>query len=211
MYPALRLQQGRLQIVGIHQRTPNIPASFLPTCWPPSPCAQLSCARTTTGPPPHPAAFSRQRACPPPSWVDGGRATAGGSHVHATSIDQVGGQLYPDSLATPTPQTFSVASSPTDLLGVGVDPSGYLTGHALHPGPYPPGLSRHSSYGGFNHWFIYVPPSGLACRTQPVWQSQTVPALSGLLPPSPAFPRFRLPPASSCCCDSTTAKVSHLP
>jgi hypothetical protein len=46
---------------------------------------------------------------------------ADSSHVHMTSINQVGGQLYPDSLATPTPQAFSVASPPTDSLGYGVD------------------------------------------------------------------------------------------
>src|SRR3954464_5048767 len=58
---------------------------------------------------------------PLPSWVDGGRATADSSHVHVTSIDQVGAQLYPGSLATPTPQAFSVASPPTASLGFGVD------------------------------------------------------------------------------------------
>src|SRR6266496_584762 len=63
-----------------------------------------------------------------------------------------------------------------------------LAGHALHPGPYPPALSRHSSYGASPTGSLVVPPSDLACRTRPVWQSQTVPALSGLLPPSPAFP-----------------------
>jgi hypothetical protein len=117
-----------------------------------------------------------------------GRATAGGSHVHAASIDQVGGQLSPDSIATPTPQPFSVASPPTDSLGFGVDRRSPPAGHALHPGPYPPALSRHSSYGASTTGSLVVPPSGLACRTRPVWQSQTVPALSGLLPPSPAFP-----------------------
>jgi hypothetical protein len=49
------------------------------------------------------------------------RATADSSHVHLTSIGQVGGQLYPDSIATPTPQTFSMASPPTASLGFGVD------------------------------------------------------------------------------------------
>jgi hypothetical protein len=44
------------------------------------------------------------------------------SHVHQQPIGQVGAQLYPDSLATPTPQAFSVASSPTSQSGYGVDP-----------------------------------------------------------------------------------------
>ncbi len=66
--------------------------------------------------------------------------------------------------------------------------SNQSTGHALHPSPYPPALSRHSSYGASPTGSLVVPPSDLACRTRPVWQYQTVPALSGLLPPSPAFP-----------------------
>ena len=45
-----------------------------------------------------------------------------GSHVHQQPIDQVGAQLYPGSLATPTPQAFSVASPPDSLSGYGVDP-----------------------------------------------------------------------------------------
>lgn len=52
-YPALGLEQRELQRVGIHQRPPGIAASSLLSCWPPSPCTELSSARTTTGPPPH--------------------------------------------------------------------------------------------------------------------------------------------------------------
>ena len=44
-----------------------------------------------------------------------GRATADGSHVHHESIDEGGARLYPDSIATPTPQSFDVASPPTEL------------------------------------------------------------------------------------------------
>src|SRR6266540_3756472 len=36
------------------------------------------------------------------------------------------------------------------------------------------------------------------------------PGVVGAAPALPGVPRLRLPPASSCCCDSTTAKVSHL-
>jgi len=36
-----------------------------------------------------PATHSRQRTCPPPSWMDSGRATADGSHVHHT-LDRPG-------------------------------------------------------------------------------------------------------------------------
>jgi hypothetical protein len=64
-----------------------------------------------------------------------------GSHVHCEPIDQLGIQLCPGSLATATPQFFTVASPPASQTGYGVDlPE---TGcRALHPDPYPPDLSR---------------------------------------------------------------------
>jgi hypothetical protein len=37
------------------------------------------------------------------------------------SIGQRGAQLYSGSIATPTPQTFSMASPPAELPGFGVD------------------------------------------------------------------------------------------
>ena len=37
------------------------------------------------------------------------------------SIGQGGAQLYSDSIATPTPQSFGVASPPLELDGFGVD------------------------------------------------------------------------------------------
>ena len=64
------------------------------------------------------------------------------------SIDEGGARLDPDSIATPTPQFFDVASPPDRQPGFGVGPhrtSG--TGHALHTGPYPSGLSRYWTYG----------------------------------------------------------------
>src|SRR5918911_748575 len=68
-YPSLSPIQLMLQFIGVHQWPPGIPASSPPTCWPPSPSTELSSARTTTGPPPHPAALSRRRACPRPGWL----------------------------------------------------------------------------------------------------------------------------------------------
>jgi len=112
-----------------------------------------------------------------------------------SSIGQAGAQLYPGSIATPTPQTFSVASPPSAAHGFGVDHRHTPGRHALHPGPYPPDLSQalltrlqpliHSRYA-----------TDLASRTRTVWQYQHVPALSGLLPALTSAPRIRLPPAS---------------
>src|SRR5262245_56009582 len=128
-YPALRLIQGVLQLVGVHRRPPDIPVRQPLTCWPPSPCGRLSrpprravTPATTTGPPPHPQPSAgngpahRRAGCP------AARAAADGSHVHHASIGQGGAQLYSGSLATPTPQAFSVASPPEQEPGFGVDP-----------------------------------------------------------------------------------------
>ena len=66
-------------------------------------------------------------------------------------------------------------------------------GHALHPGPYPPDLSRWNSYGALTTDFSRA-PSRLACRTRTVWQYRHVPSLSGLLALTGAS-RLRLPSA----------------
>ena len=65
-YPNLCPAKGSGQLVGVHQRPPGLPVLRLPTCWPPSPCTCLSHARTTTGPPPRPAAIRGRHAYPPP-------------------------------------------------------------------------------------------------------------------------------------------------
>ena len=44
------------------------------------------------------------------------------SRVHCESIDQSGTQLCPGSIATATPQTFTMASPPTRQVGFEVDP-----------------------------------------------------------------------------------------
>jgi hypothetical protein len=49
---------------------------------------------------------------------------------------------------------------------------------------------------------LVVAPSCLACRTRPLWQSRTVPSLSGLLPPSLPPPRSGCPQLQPGCCDS---------
>jgi hypothetical protein len=94
-----------------------------------------------------------------------------GSHVHDSSIGQGDAQLYSGSIATPTPQAFSVASPPAFKPGYGVDDPRLTAGrrHALHPGPYPPDLSRCEGLRSFDHWFTCVTPSDLARRARAVW------------------------------------------
>lgn len=111
------------------------------------------------------------------------------------SIGQGGTRLYPGSIATATPQAFTVASPPTELDGFGVQTPHAASG-ALHTGPYPPGWSTASRLRGFEHRFTLVAPSDLARRTRAVWQFRHVPSLSGPLATLTGVPRLRLPPAS---------------
>jgi hypothetical protein len=182
----------------------------LPTCWPPSPCARLSRARTTTGPP----------SPPVPSADDGPIRTvqlgAGGWERHemvpvfdSESIDQLGTQLCPGSIATTTPQTFIVAFSPTRQAGYEVGRSSTRNGRALHPGPYPPDLSRRLAYGALTTGSCRI-PSDLARQTRPVWQYQAVPALSALLSTLPVVSRIRLRSASIGLLRQPNEKVFHL-
>jgi hypothetical protein len=80
---------------------------------------------------------SRRRACPPAAWPACQEGEQGWfpRSPHDRSSSEVP-NWCPGSIATPTPQTFSVASSPANLTGCGV---AHPAGRALHPDPYPPG------------------------------------------------------------------------
>src|SRR5918994_5791592 len=186
-YPSLRAIQRELPLVGIHRRTPGIPASALRACWSPSPCTRLSRARTTTRPPPHSTVIGRLRACPSASRPERREGDRGWFPRSPEPIDEGGVQLNPGSLATSTPQTFLVASSPAYPFRLQSHPSQPRDGCALQTDPDPPGSSRLDAYGASRTGSSRT-PSRLARRTRPVWQCQRVPALSGPLPPSPAFP-----------------------
>ena len=107
-YPRLGLNWTGPRSADVHQRPPRL-ASMLRAHWTPSPCARLSRARTTTGPPPHFAGIDRRQVFP--------AMTAGTSEVVPTftlePFNGVGAQLCPCNLATATPQSFTVASRPT--------------------------------------------------------------------------------------------------
>jgi hypothetical protein len=51
------------------------------------------------------------------------------------SIGQGGAQLYPGSIATTTPQTFTVASPPPELDGFGVQTPGLAAENLMHCRP----------------------------------------------------------------------------
>ena len=109
-YSALGPIQGQLRIVGIHRRAPGIPASSTANLLAPfAMCPPLACSDYYGASAPS-RAFGRRRAYPTVQ-LDAGRRER-----HETvpvfdseSIDQLGTQLCPGSIATTTPQTFIVA------------------------------------------------------------------------------------------------------
>ena len=170
-----------------------LPVPSLRTRWPPSPCGRLSRPRTTTGPPPHPGAISRRRACPPPAWLAGGE---GGSEMVPTfTTDRSTGSVPSFSPAASPRVRRRLSSWPPDrrtLTGFGVRSPGCRARVRCCPAHIHQVWSRCHRLRGFHHWFTLVTPFRLACRTRTVWQCRPVPSLSGLLPPSPA------PPGSGC-------------
>jgi hypothetical protein len=69
----------------------------------------------------------------PPGWLQGS-GTDAGRFPCSLRIDQLGIQLCPGSIATATPQAFTVASPPTRQVGFGV---GHLHQIAVHCNPAP--------------------------------------------------------------------------
>ena len=207
-YPALRQIQGVVQLTGIHRRPPVIPSPALPTCWPPSPCARLSRARTTTEPPPHPVPSADDVPIPAAQVAPGQRDRRGTVPVFTANRSI--------SLAS----SFAPAASPQ-----------LRRRHS----PWPP--HRHAKSASesaictrqpctatrpLSTRFEPVPrlrsfttgssriPSDLARRTRPVWQYQAVPALSALLPALPGVSRIGLRSAPTRLLRQPGEKVSHL-
>lgn len=187
-YPAFRLHQDVLQIVGIHRRhPPGLPVLPLPTCCPPSPCTRLSRARTTTRTPPRPDAVNRRRACPSPDWMPGGegdtRALPTFTTIRSTSEP-------PSSTPAASPRLRRRPSTwpPHRRVDPVSESPPRIAATCTAPGPYPPDWSRHNDYGASGTDSSRT-ASRLACRTRTVWQYQHVPALSGPLSPLRASPR----------------------
>ena len=84
------------------------------------------------------------------------------------SIGQGGAQLYSDSIAPATPQTFTVASPPERETGFGVDPATQQGSRAAHR-PISTRFESAQLLRSFSHWFTLVTPSDLARRTRTVW------------------------------------------
>jgi hypothetical protein len=111
------------------------------------------------------------------------------------SIDEGGAHLDPDSIATATPRPFTMASPPDRQAGFGVDPRtapGGTRSRAAHR----PRSARFESaldLQGFRQWFLAYTFSSLLAGPGPSDSADPSRTLSGLLPPSPAFPRSGCP------------------
>ena len=131
------------------------------------------------------------------------------------SIGQGGTQLYPGSIAAPTPQTFDAASPPTVKDGFGVKPPPQIPlrgrggGCALHPGPYPPVSSRQSGYGASTTGSLTLYLLTLLDEPAPSGSAGTSRLCRGRLPPSPAFPGSGCPQLLLGRCDGPRETVSH--
>ena len=181
----------------------------LRTRWPPSPCAGLSPARTTTGPPPRPAPSTDDASIPPFRVVPERRERRGTVPVFTVSRS-----------ISPAP-SFAPAASPR---------------LRRRPSPWPP--HRHAKSASksthptgrsctapqpLSTRFEPVPrlrsfttgssrmPSDPARRTRPVWQSRIVPALSALLPALPDASRVGLRSAPTKLLRQPDEEVLHLP
>ena len=126
------------------------------------------------------------------------------------SIGQAGTQLYPGSIATPTPQTFGVASAPLNTLGAGV---GFPANgsRALHPGPYPPDSSRYYAYGASTTGSLSLYPLALLAGPAPSGSTGASRHRRSCFPPSPALPGSGCSQLQPSRCDSQAGKVFHLP
>ena len=194
-YPALGSTEFERQLVGIHRRPPGIPASALPTCWPPSPCGRLSrppwrvvTPATTTGPPPRPAPTAGNEPAP----LRAGCAKEGryrdGSHVHHATDRRCRRPTLPQRHR----HDYAVG------IHRGLPPRGISPGQEFPPGTTPFGTRRNpahirqvgagGSIEGLYTLVSHVRLSALLAEPAPSGSSSTSRRCRDCLPPFPAFP-----------------------
>jgi hypothetical protein len=115
-------------------------------------------------------------------------APAASPRVRRSPSSQPPWQLVPTASGVPRPHTRRVRTA---------------------PGPDPPGSSR-CLIKGVSHAGSSRTPLRPASRTRTIWQYWHVPALSGLLPPSPAPPGSGCPQLHRPAATGSAVKVSHL-
>src|SRR6185437_5985290 len=141
------------------------------SCWPPSPCDRLSRSprrarhrpRLLRGLRPSTAVLdSEPEPSHRPDWLPGRneRSRRVVPTFTRSSIGQGGAQLYSGSIATATPQAFTVASPPLELNGFGVDTHTGMSCAADRP--ISTRLEPASRLRSVQHWFARAAPSDLA-------------------------------------------------
>ncbi len=170
----------------------------------------LSPARSTTAAPPRPGPIGGQCAQPyPPVGHERQGRDPDGSRVHSDSLVEVGARLCPCGLAASTPQSFLTASLAAHAHRLGSSPPTRSAG-ARRSRPRSTRFEPVSHKGDVTHAGSSRTPLRPACRARTIWQCWPVPALSGLLPPSPASPGSGCPQLHRPAATGSAAKVSHL-
>lgn len=112
------------------------------------------------------------------------------------------------------PRCEYAAAFPHSLPGSSCPPPREFPAHTLGGcAPLPAQIHQVSSrcrIKGVSHAGSSRTPLRPACRTRTIWQFWPVPALSGLLPPSPAPPGSGCPQLHRPAATGSAAKVSHL-
>ena len=194
-YSLLRLNQRVRGCVDAHRRPPGIPASPLMTCWPPSPCARLSRTRTTTEPPPHPTATSRQRTCPPPDWLPAEGRPRMVPTFTTESLDEGAPALTPTACRAYAPDLqHGLLTGPTNRLRSWPTPHRRRRPRAAHR-PISVRLEPALDLRGVKQRFLAYAFSSPLAGPEPSDRADSSRTLSGLLQPSrgshaPAAPTF---------------------
>jgi hypothetical protein len=152
-------------------------------------------------------AFNRR--CVYPTHPDGSGAAGtmrDGSRVHREPIDQLGTQLCPGSIANGYAADLH-RGLPTGTPGRLRSRPSTWNSRALHPGPYPPDLSRCHAYGAFNTGFSRI-PSDLARRTpNPSGSTRPSRLCQRCFPSSPAPPGLDCAQLLPSCCDNLAGRT----
>ena len=125
-----------------------------------------------------------------------------------TSIGQIGAQLYPGSIATPTPQTFSVASPPSAAHGFGVDPGKHPASRTA-PRPLSTRFEPGTRYEASATDSLALRTLALLAGPAPSGSTSTSRHCRGCFPPSPAFPGSGCPQLQSGRYDGPKGRASH--
>jgi hypothetical protein len=152
-------------------------------------------------------AFNRRRVYP--TNPNGSRAAGtmrDGSRVHREPIDQLGTQLCPGSIANGYAAALHRGLPTSTLSQLRSQPS-TLDGRALHPGPYPPDLSRCLAYGALPLVPVVYPLISLA-GPNPSGSIRLSRLCQRCFPPSPASPGSGCAPLLPGYCNSPAKGIA---